>query len=84
MNEGTARRGRPRPEINIRRDATIFRYLEESGPKSRNDIATALDLTPSLTYLALSRLAEKGDVKRCLDSETGTSVWTSRVQEPCP
>jgi DNA-binding MarR family transcriptional regulator len=84
MAEEAARRGRPRPEVNIKRDATIFTYLEENGAKSRNQIAEALGLSPSLTYLALSRLAGSGEVKRCLDSETGTSVWTARTEEPCP
>jgi len=83
MTEETSRRGRPRPEESIQRDDAVFRYLEEHGADTRNAIAAALGIDPSLTYLALDRLRKVGRVKRCL-SGTGFSVWSTETEQPCP
>jgi predicted ArsR family transcriptional regulator len=77
------RRGRPRPEDAIERDDRIRELLTEYGPQTRNDIADALGITHSLTYLALSRLRDQGGVKRCLQDD-GSSVWSVDVSDPCP
>jgi predicted ArsR family transcriptional regulator len=69
-----AQRGRPRPDTTVRRDATIRTFLEENGPKSRNEIAEALGISTQLTYLALSRLADAGSVVRTL-ADDGSNVW---------
>lgn len=71
-----AQRGRPRPEATVRRDTAIRAYLEENGPKSRNEIAKELGISTQLTYLALSRLAEAGSVVRSI-GDNGENVWRS-------
>lgn len=75
-----AQRGRPRPDTTVRRDATIRAFLAENGPKSRNEIAEALSISPQLTYLALTRLSTAGMVRRTV-SGVGDNVWTI-VEEP--
>lgn len=82
MSDDAPRRGRPRPEETLKRDGQVLRLLERGGPLTRNDLAEALGISPQLVYLALSRLAKNGRVKRCLvDNE---SVWTDKVDQPCP
>jgi hypothetical protein len=76
-------RGRPRPAENIARDDMIYKMLNRSGPKTRNDLAEELGLSVSLTYLALSRLRGQGRVKRCLQDD-GSSVWSTETERPCP
>jgi predicted ArsR family transcriptional regulator len=77
------RRGRPRPADAIERDSRIRALLTESGPQTRNQIASALGISNSLVYLALDRLRRSGEVRRCL-REDGTSVWSTKTGEPCP
>lgn len=77
------RRGRPRPVDSIARDGMILHLLKERGPQTRNEIAAGLELSTSLTYLALTRLRGQGAVKRCLQAD-GSSVWSTATEEPCP
>lgn len=77
------RRGRPRPDDSIKRDKRIRALLDSQGPMTRNDIADTLAISRSLAYLALDRLRADKLVKRCLRAD-GTSVWTTKVTEPCP
>lgn len=84
MTMTEAKRGRPRPPEVIGRDREIHQLLAQAGPLTRNEIAERTGLSPSLTYLALVRLKDGRRVKRCLDEETGQSVWTVRVDDPCP
>lgn len=82
MSDDAPRRGRPRPPETLERDGQVLQLLERMGPLTRNDLAEALGIAPQLAYLALSRLAREGKVKRCLvDNE---SVWTDKVDQPCP
>lgn len=78
-----APRGRPRPQDTISRDDKILKLLSESGPKTRNDVSEALDISHSLTYLSLDRLRRNGHVRRCLQDD-GSSVWSTATSEPCP
>lgn len=84
MPEEKARRGRPRPEDTIERDDRILELLSKRGPHTRNEIAERLGISFSLTYLALDRLRRAGRVKRCLQTDGGTSVWSTAVDESCP
>jgi predicted ArsR family transcriptional regulator len=76
------RRGRPRPAESINRDHQILTRLKEAGPRTRNQLADDLGLSTSLVYLALSRLRDRGVIKRCLGAD-GVSVWSAAVEEPC-
>jgi ribosomal protein S25 len=80
----TTKRGRPRPKDVIVRDAGVRKLLEKDGPMTRNQVAERTGLSPSLAYLALTRLKETGQVKRCLDDDSGESVWTTKTDVPCP
>jgi DNA-binding IclR family transcriptional regulator len=81
--EEPRRRGRPRPDDSIARDAKILALLDQQGPSTRNEISSRLGVSTSLTYLALSRLRDQGQVKRCLQDD-GSSVWSAGVGSPCP
>lgn len=71
----TRRRGRPRPSETIQRDELVLTRLREaSKPLTREETATAAELTPSLAYLALWRLRKNGLVKRT--HENGKHVWS--------
>lgn len=76
-------RGRPRPEATIERDAKIYSLLVERGPLTRNEVAGAMGITPTLAYLALDRLRRAQQVRKCAGTGSNT-VWSSAVQEPCP
>lgn len=55
------RRGRPRaPEITLRDDATL--QVLQGGPKTRNEVAEALNVKPSFAYLSLTRLRKNNRV----------------------
>lgn len=63
-------RGRPRPAETIRRDETILAMLKENPDGlARNDIAEAMGLNKSRTYLSLDRLRRDG-LARMVRSET--------------
>lgn len=81
--EEKPRRGRPRPETTKTRDDKILTYLQESGRKSRNEIAEHFGLPTSIVYLSLSRLRADGKVRTCGGASKDT-VWTTEVEEPCP
>lgn len=72
-----------RPQGVVDRDDEVLEYLKEHGPAARNDVAEALGLSRSLTYLSLDRLRARRQAKRCLD-EAGHQLWTSKVDKPCP
>lgn len=59
-----ARRGRPRPQETIKRDADLVRALKEA-PESmtKYELAEALRVSPSVVYLALRRLKAEGLVR---------------------
>jgi predicted ArsR family transcriptional regulator len=81
--DDTPRRGRPRPEDTIERDRQVLDLLIEEGPLPRNQIADRLGTTHTLAYLALTRLRNRGLVKRCLEQD-GSSIWSTGVGSPCP
>lgn len=63
-------RGRPRPQETIERDAAILRMLKENPDgMARNDIAEAMGLNKSRTYLSLDRLRRDG-LAKMVRSET--------------
>jgi predicted ArsR family transcriptional regulator len=76
MTETKRPRGRPRPAETVERDRAILAYLKEHGPQSRNDLAMALLLDKTVTYLALTRLRNQGKVE--LKSAQGGpgALWT--------
>ena len=73
-----------RPEPVKNRDEQVYSYLAQNGMASRNEIAGALGLSRSLTYLSLYRLREAGRAKRCVAQDTNDLLWTAAVEEPCP
>lgn len=63
-------RGRPRPAETIRRDETILAMLRDNPDgMARNDIAEAMGLNKSKTYLSLDRLRRDG-LAKMVRSET--------------
>ena len=79
----TNRRGRPRSQETIDRDAAILELLRNDGPLSRRDIAQRLKIVWSQAYLALERLRNQGKVKTCGGSSRAM-VWTVETEERCP
>lgn len=77
------RRGRPRSQETIDRDAAIIRLLTTEGPMPRRKISERLDINWSRTYLALERLRNEGRVKPCGGSSRAM-VWTIETEERCP
>ena len=78
-------RGRPRPRENVERDDQIEQILQRQGPMTRNALADQMELSHSLTYLALVRLRNQRRVRRCTPEGTGMDdVWTTEVEAPCP
>lgn len=75
------KRGRPRPLEVIERDRTILSFIKQR-PYSRNELCQKTGLSGSLVWLSLDRLRKGGEAKPCRGF--GESVWTSRVDEPCP
>jgi len=73
---------RPAPVRN--RDEEIYNHLKENGKQSRNEVAEALGLSKSLTYLSLDRLRKAERVKRCMAENSNDLLWTAAVSEPCP
>lgn len=84
MTETKRPRGRPRPEETVARDAAILAYLKENGAQTRNDLAAALLLEKTVTYLALNRLREQGHVRTCAAQGGPGVLWTTGVGAPCP
>lgn len=76
-------RGRPRPDETMDRDDTIEQLLQTRGAMTRNEIAEELNLTTTLTYLALDRLRRQGRAKKCAGTGSNT-LWTSEAESPCP
>lgn len=77
-------RGRPRPQETIERDEQILAYLRENGPQTRNNLAMALLLSKTVTYLALNRLRAEGKVRICAAQGGPNVLWTTEVDAPCP
>jgi predicted ArsR family transcriptional regulator len=73
-----------RPPAVTSRDEKIYEYLKEHGKQSRNQIAEAIGLSKSLTYLSLDRLRKTGRAKRCMAEDSNDLLWTVAVEEPCP
>jgi Mn-dependent DtxR family transcriptional regulator len=58
------RRGRPRPQETIQRDDRLVRVLEEAPDSmTKYELAEALEVSPSVVYLALRRLKADGRVR---------------------
>jgi len=76
-------RGRPRPIETIERDEKILKLLQRSGSFTRNQIAEALGLDTTITYLSLDRLRRQGRVRKCAGTGSNT-LWTSEANAPCP
>lgn len=62
-SEAKTRRGRPRPQEVMQRDERV-RELLASGPKTRNELATALSVDPNTAYLSIFRLRRAGQVEK--------------------
>lgn len=57
----TIKRGRPRPQSTIDRDAQVLAGLED-GPRSRSDLAAMAGVNVNVMYLTLCRLRDAGQV----------------------
>lgn len=79
---GAARKGRPRSPETIARDTAIMQLLK-TGPKTRNALAATLGISKSLTSIAINRLKDAGEIKRCVGPD-GEPLWTRLIEEPCP
>lgn len=73
--------GRPRPSETVARDETIHQLLAER-PRTRNELAAATGLQPSIVYLALDRLRNAGRIRQCI--QDGCIVWAVNDGTPCP
>jgi predicted transcriptional regulator len=73
-----------RPPAVTNRDEEVYDFLKEHGKQTRNQVAEALSLSKSLTYLSLDRLRKAGRVKRCMSEDSNDLQWTSATEEPCP
>lgn len=78
-------RGRPRPAETIRRDEAVLALLKDNPHGlSRNDIAEAMDLNKSRTYLSLDRLRRDG-LAKMVRSETSQAdkdaLWVAVDRE---
>lgn len=82
MTDEGKRRGRPRSQETIDRDASILDLLKD-GPLPRREISERLGINLSRTYLALERLRNAGKVKTCGGSSRAM-VWTIEVGDRCP
>lgn len=82
-DQRAARKGRPRSPETIARDEALVTILRQRGPKTRNELATLLGISHSLTSIAINRLKDSGQVRRCVGDD-GENVWTVEVNEPCP
>ena len=57
-----SRRGRPRSQETLERDAKVVEVLRERGPLSREQLGEALGVPSNLVYLSLWRLKHDGQV----------------------
>lgn len=77
-DDGSARRGRPRsPEV-VERDDAVYAVLVD-GPKTREQVAEAVGITPSAAYLSLWRLKRDDLVKRVAGNGR---QWATTNYEP--
>jgi hypothetical protein len=68
--------GRPRPQATIDQDAKVLAYLGEAGEgKTKDEIASALELGPNKVYLSLWRLKRDGAVHKT--SAGGAARWVA-------
>lgn len=75
-----ARRGRPRPQETLERDAQILKILR--GRKtglSREALVEQLGIKSTLVYLSLSRLAAEGSIERvpAVQGRRDQQLWTA-------
>lgn len=79
-SEPATRRGRPRPQASIARDARVLELIQLQ-PRTTTEIADALkaegvgDATPGLAYLSIFRL-KKGNPKPVKAKVDGKTVWS--------
>lgn len=73
-----SRRGRPRPESTIERDAQVLSALED-GPKTRAQLVEATGQSQTYVYLSLYRLRKDGKVTKARDG--ANHVWTVVTDE---
>jgi len=71
--------GRPRPQATIDQDAKVLEYLSANvedvvAGKTKEEIATALDLAPNKVYLSLWRLKRDGKVYKT-NAGGGAARW---------
>lgn len=76
--QGTGRRGRPRPQATIERDARVLEMLKTHGAAGATRTTLVADLNhevkPSHVYLSLFRLRRGGQVTR--NQAGGSHTWT--------
>lgn len=76
----STKRGRPRPEATIQRDAQVFEAITNAGDElmTRDGLAAALGIEPKLVYMSLWRLKADGQIERV--HVNGAHRW--RVAQP--
>lgn len=76
----TPKTGRPRPDATKERDALALEKLTAAGPEgmTREQLAQALDITPSAAYLSIYRLSRDYSGEAASIGRTrkdGKTVW---------
>lgn len=84
MTDTRRPRGRPRPQETIERDAAVLAQLKLNGAQTRNQLSESLGLSKTVTYLALNRLRDQGQVRICAGQGGPDVLWTTEVNQPCP
>lgn len=70
----TARRGRPRPQETIDRDAAVLAHVPADGTSvTRRQLAEATGMPENAVYLSLFRLHRDGEIERV--REGGSHTW---------
>jgi hypothetical protein len=77
----TNRRGRPRPEVTIERDAVVLKVLE-AAPSTKVQVAVETGFKENEVYLSLHRLQKTGKIKRVRDG--GSHMWEVTSSEDAP
>jgi hypothetical protein len=71
--ETSGRRGRPRSADTLERDQVVADALVKFGVQTKEQLAEALSLKPTLVYLSLWRLRKEDRVRR-VDAD-GQHAW---------
>lgn len=79
----TTRRGRPRPQATLDRDAQVLGAIQSTeGPVTRDKLVEATGMPANQVYLSLYRLRRDGAIVR--GREGGAHTWSVVTDEAAP